>query len=401
MRMAAHQSLQSSGRRRPVSRAARTTSISAPLLQRKSCSCGGHCPRCQGAASVRVSQPGDTSEREADATADRVMQSTGHETHAAAPSLARKSHRPQPSHGGLPASVRAALDAPGGRLDADSRSRFESAFGHDFSQVVVHRSAVGEQSAREVGAAAYTLGHHIVFGAGRYAPYSREGGRLLAHELTHVVQHDRDGAPASIPLLSRNPSDLDPLPLMCGTYEDWVRTVLLIEPTLWSDLVTCGCFAANVADVVSSNAVIENLDCLCNVLTAAQMFYNFGADGGCWDRTRFTEGEAARLGAFLGATVVDCYSANIGQLIGILLGGGGGMTAGGAGGTTVGPEGTVVGGAGGGGFGAAVGALLGAAIVDLVALAAQNMAQQGTPLPQAQLTACERTWQRMQIQLDK
>jgi hypothetical protein len=327
------------------------------------------------------------------------MQSTAHETRAATPSLARKAHRSQPSHGALPGSVRAALDAPGERLDAGSRSRFESAFGHDFSQVVLHRSAIGEQSAREVGAAAYTLGHHIVFGAGRYAPHSREGGRLLAHELTHVVQHDRGGASASIPLLSRNPSDLDPLPLMCGSYEDWVRTVLLIEPTLWSDLVTCGCFAANVGDIVSSHPAVEILDCLCNVLTAAQMFYNFGADGGCWDGRRFTEAEAARLGAFLGATAMDCGSSIIGQLIGILLGGTGGATAGGTGGTTVGPEGTVVGGAGGGVVGAGVGALIGGAIVDLIAMAAQNMAQQGTPLPDAQMTACDRSWQRLKIRM--
>ena len=44
------------------------------------------------------------------------------------------------------------------------------------------------QSARAVGARAYTIGSDVVFGAGEYAPRSREGQRLIAHELTHVRQ---------------------------------------------------------------------------------------------------------------------------------------------------------------------------------------------------------------------
>jgi len=64
----------------------------------------------------------------------------------------------------------------------------EPRFGHDFSQVRVHSGAVAEQSAQEVNANAYTVGHNIVFAAGRFAPQTQEGQRLIAHELTHVVQ---------------------------------------------------------------------------------------------------------------------------------------------------------------------------------------------------------------------
>lgn len=60
--------------------------------------------------------------------------------------------------------------------------------GQDFSRVRFHTDASAQQSADEVNARAYTVGHHIVFGAGRFAPETREGRRLLAHELTHVVQ---------------------------------------------------------------------------------------------------------------------------------------------------------------------------------------------------------------------
>jgi hypothetical protein len=39
-----------------------------------------------------------------------------------------------------------------------------------------------------VNARAFTLGHHVVFGRGQYAPDSEDGRRLLAHEFTHVIQ---------------------------------------------------------------------------------------------------------------------------------------------------------------------------------------------------------------------
>ena len=64
----------------------------------------------------------------------------------------------------------------------------EQRFGHDFSRVRVHSGAAAEQSARDVNANAYTVGHDIVFGAGRFAPGTYEGRRLIAHELTHVLQ---------------------------------------------------------------------------------------------------------------------------------------------------------------------------------------------------------------------
>lgn len=61
-------------------------------------------------------------------------------------------------------------------------------FGHDFSQVKVHSDARAAESARGVNALAYTVGRDIVFGAGQYTPKTTKGRRLLAHELTHVLQ---------------------------------------------------------------------------------------------------------------------------------------------------------------------------------------------------------------------
>ena len=90
-----------------------------------------------------------------------------------------------------PPSVHEVLNSPGRSLDTATRTFFESRFGHDFSQVRVHTDGRAEQSARDVHAHAYTVGRDIVFGAGKFSPATREGRRLLAHELTHVVQQNR------------------------------------------------------------------------------------------------------------------------------------------------------------------------------------------------------------------
>jgi hypothetical protein len=80
-------------------------------------------------------------------------------------------------------------------MDAALRQEMGQRFRYDFSHVRVHFGTDAEQSAREVNADAYTIGHHLVFGRGRFAPATQSGRRLLAHELTHVVQQsDRGGA---------------------------------------------------------------------------------------------------------------------------------------------------------------------------------------------------------------
>jgi hypothetical protein len=74
----------------------------------------------------------------------------------------------------------------------------ESRFGHDFSRVRVHTGPLAEQSAVAIDAHAYTFGHDVVFGAGAYSPQTDAGRRLLAHELTHVVQQQNgEGLQAS------------------------------------------------------------------------------------------------------------------------------------------------------------------------------------------------------------
>jgi len=89
------------------------------------------------------------------------------------------------------AHVDGALASPGRRLDAATRRSMESRFGHDFSRVRVHDDARASATADELHAAAFTVGEDIAFASGRYDPTGPEGGRLLAHELAHVVQQSR------------------------------------------------------------------------------------------------------------------------------------------------------------------------------------------------------------------
>jgi hypothetical protein len=102
--------------------------------------------------------------------------------------LQKKADGPQAAGGEAPGIVREALRSPGQPLDTLSRAYFEPRFGRDFSQVRVHTGVRAAESARAVNALAYTVGKDVVFGCGHYEPGSRDGKRLLAHELTHVAQ---------------------------------------------------------------------------------------------------------------------------------------------------------------------------------------------------------------------
>ena len=89
----------------------------------------------------------------------------------------------------VPTSVYQSLAGAGRPLDPVVRHDMEQRFGHDFSQVRVHDDTSAGRSAADIDAVAYTVGRHMVFGVGQYSPGSATGQRLLAHELTHTVQH--------------------------------------------------------------------------------------------------------------------------------------------------------------------------------------------------------------------
>ena len=103
--------------------------------------------------------------------------------------------------GGIPSG------GPGQALEPGVRRRMESAFGRDFSQVRVHNDPAAARSAAGLQAQAYTQGRDIYFGAGRYAPQTGAGQRLLAHELAHVAQQQgsRPSGTAGTPKAAPSP----------------------------------------------------------------------------------------------------------------------------------------------------------------------------------------------------
>jgi uncharacterized protein DUF4157 len=109
----------------------------------------------------------------------------------------RQSLQRSPSGDGLaavaPPIVHDVLREPGRELDAGTRAHFEPLFGKSFGDVRVHLDSRAARSADAVGAHAYAVGNHLVFGGGRYAPATEQGRELLAHELVHTIQ--QAGAP--------------------------------------------------------------------------------------------------------------------------------------------------------------------------------------------------------------
>lgn len=103
---------------------------------------------------------------------------------------------------------------PDSRREAQAGAGRKSAQrGFDFGQVRIHTDARAAESARSVGALAYTVGQNVVFGAGQYTPQTEAGRRLLAHELTHVVQQSGG---QSTPTVQRQACGHDGKGTACG-----------------------------------------------------------------------------------------------------------------------------------------------------------------------------------------
>ena len=183
------------------------------LLQRK-CACGGgagtsgECEACRDKkrlqAKLAIGASNDPLEREADRVADQVLAAPANAAvSSVSPRIQRFAGQPIGEASTAPASVDLALTGSGRPLEPALRQDMERRFGHDFSRVRVHADAAAEQSARDVDANAYTVGNRIVFGAGRFAPGLIDGKKLIAHELTHVLQ--QSGPTAG--LLQRSPDE--------------------------------------------------------------------------------------------------------------------------------------------------------------------------------------------------
>ncbi|HEV2737530.1 MAG TPA: DUF4157 domain-containing protein [Candidatus Elarobacter sp.] len=102
------------------------------------------------------------------------------------------------------------LRSAGRPLDPVTRTEMETQLGYDFSSVRVHDEQAAARTANLLGAHAFTVGNHVAFGEGGYAPATAAGRRVMLHELTHVVQQAAGpvaGRPAGEGLSISDPAD--------------------------------------------------------------------------------------------------------------------------------------------------------------------------------------------------
>jgi hypothetical protein len=152
-----------------------------------------------GQAHWPIGKQGDFYEEEADGIAEQVWATPSSlAIKSARPNIRRVPVRPAGDAATVPVSVDRVVGSSGSPLEPVVRHDVEQRFGHDFSLVRVHAGPAAEQSARDVNAHAYTVGRDIVFGKGQYAPDTVRGRRVLAHELTHVLQQGDGPADASV-----------------------------------------------------------------------------------------------------------------------------------------------------------------------------------------------------------
>jgi hypothetical protein len=163
-------------------------------------------------AKLRVSAPGDIYEQEADSVSEQVMRipdlqlqracaggGKSEEERCDACKLSRKARGESVGGAHVPGVVGEVLHTAGRPLDAAMQTSMGVRFHFDFSRVRIHDDARAAESASAVSALAYTVGSHIVFGPGQYSPATVAGQRLLAHELTHVMQQSASGSTTAQP----------------------------------------------------------------------------------------------------------------------------------------------------------------------------------------------------------
>lgn len=159
-------------------------------------------------STYRIAPSSDAREREADRIADSVLAAPGPTTSSVPvlggePELVQRKcadceeeemQRKESTPGAAPAvdaAIASRIDSArgtGSPLPETVRTHFEPRLGRDFSGVRVHADESAAALSRELGAAAFTVGADVFFANGRYAPETREGQRLLAHELVHTAQ---------------------------------------------------------------------------------------------------------------------------------------------------------------------------------------------------------------------
>ena len=190
-------------------------------------------------AKLTVSQPGDVYEQEADKVAEMIQLQAEPEEEEEEEQEEEIQTQPAESWPTVaPENLETRINNArhiGQPMSESARASFEPQFGMDFSDVRIHTGAEANRLSQQLGAKAFTTGGDVFFREGAYQPESESGKRLLAHELTHVVQQkggrvhpdtqDRTGLKLTQNTIKRSPSNV-------------IQRVDFLDPTMWDkDLI--------------------------------------------------------------------------------------------------------------------------------------------------------------------
>jgi hypothetical protein len=164
----------------------------------------------------------------------------------------------------VPSVVRDVVSSGGGTKMSDgSRSTMENNFGYDFSNVRIHTGTIATKSAQSINALAYTSGNNIVFNQGQYSPETNSGKKLLAHELTHVIQQkaadkviNRKSEEENLQSEQTIPTTQHTGPVYTTKGPDSIQRAIKVDPAV--DLDTMGFHVVRTGDTYTSNVVTKD-----------------------------------------------------------------------------------------------------------------------------------------------
>jgi len=162
-----------------------TANVLHQTIQKK-CSCGSSCPRCKGEEEaervsmsiMKMEKSSQVSKLPSDQVAQPIQLLGSSDT-------CKLGYSDQAQISEIMSNK-----GSGHGLDDNTRSFMEERFGHDFSSVRLHTDSYAARKSNDLNAEAFTIGRDVFFNTGRYEPTSTGRKRLLAHELTHVVQQN-------------------------------------------------------------------------------------------------------------------------------------------------------------------------------------------------------------------
>ncbi|MCH2193608.1 phage tail tip lysozyme [Kordia sp.] len=190
-------------------------------------------------AKLSVGQPNDKYEKEADAMADKIVKksnspstkiqqkvTSGNTSTISRVQLKSTNNRNTTSTSAAFATSLNISKGGGLPMTKSVKKEMEFGFGRNFNNVRIHTDSNAIQMSKNIGAKAFTNGNNIYFNSNRYSPNSTSGKRLLAHELTHVVQQknntqtvQRDPDPSaatSTPNTTQTQATIDAVPTLGG-----------------------------------------------------------------------------------------------------------------------------------------------------------------------------------------